>query len=126
MSTQQPQRALQNATAPGLVLQHQLAGEPVSGIGGVNHAHGDIQPAGLHSTAPYKPPKRRKRDNPDVVLCSYEECKAYPIRATGYCAGHSKKLGLVDWPKGGRKVGKEPDDDSGSAPAARSAADGDN
>ncbi len=119
------ERAHQNATAPGIVHQHTLRGEPVQGVGGVNHAQGSVQLAGLHSTAPYKPPKRRKRDNPDVQLCSYEDCKAYPMKSTGYCAGHSKKLNLVDWPKGGRVARKEINDDSDGAEETRLAADGD-
>jgi hypothetical protein len=85
-----------------VALVHSIYGSPVQGIGGVTHAHGDIQPAGLHSTAPYRPPKRRDRDNPDKVLCSSEGCKAFPIKTTGYCAGHSRKLGLVKWKTGGR------------------------
>jgi hypothetical protein len=87
----------QNASAEGVQLAHTLYGTHVQGSGGVTHASGDIQPAGLHSTAPYRPPKRRMKDNPDKLLCSAEGCKAYPIKKVPYCAGHARKLGLVDW-----------------------------
>lgn len=91
----------QHAAAEGVALAHTIWGSPVAGPQG-HERDGNIQPAGLHSTAPYKPPKRRQRDNPDKVLCSYEGCKAFPLKTTHYCAGHSRKLGLVKWNKGGR------------------------
>ena len=122
------ERKLPNATAPGIALQHTLEGSQVQGAGGVQHAHGNVQPSGLHSTAPYIPPKRRARDNPDRLLCSYEDCKAFPMKTTSYCAGHSKKLGLVDWPKGGageHKSKKVTDDDPDTTEATGSTADGD-
>ncbi len=93
----------QNSQNQGITLAHALTGSPVSGVGGINHSEGNVQPAGLHSTAPYKPPKRRKRDNPERSLCSFDECKAYPMKSTGYCSGHSQNLGLAKWKnKGGR------------------------
>jgi hypothetical protein len=92
----------QNASAEGIALTHTLYGSPVQGIGGTTHRTENIQPAGLHSTAPYRPPKRRKADNPDKLLCSFDGCKAFPIKTTPYCAGHSRKLGLVKWETGGR------------------------
>ena len=121
-------RALQSdATAPGIALQHTLGGIQVQGSGGVEHAEGNVQPATQWSTAPYVPPARRQRDNPDRTLCSYEDCKAFPMKSTGYCAGHSNKLGLVDWPKGGAGEHKKKvtDDDSGSVETTGAAADGD-
>jgi hypothetical protein len=87
----------QNSQNEGITLAHSLVGEPVGGIGGVTHAQGDVQPAGLHSTAPYVPPKRRAHDKGDKLLCSTEDCKAYPIKAHPYCAGHARSLGLVSW-----------------------------
>lgn len=119
------ERKLANATAPGIAPAYSLNGSPVQGVGGVTHTVGNIQPAGLHSTAPYVPPKRRHRDNPEKLLCSFEGCRAYPTKKHPYCAGHSKSLGLVDWdntPKGKRK-GK--DDDTGGTAAVGSTADGD-
>lgn len=119
-------RVDQNGAAEGVALVHTLYGTPVQGVGGTTHTNGNIQPAGLHSTAPYRPPKRRQRDNPDVILCSYEDCKAFPIKKTGYCAGHSRKLGLVDWAKGGRGHKKEQDhDDTDAAASTGASADGD-
>ena len=100
----------QNSASPNVALAHTIAGEPVQGTQGIASG-GDIQPARGFSTLPYKPPKRRDRDNPDKILCAAEDCKAFPIRATGYCAGHSRSMGLVDWKKGGRKKA-EPDDNA--------------
>lgn len=94
-----------------MALTHTLYGDPVEGIGGTTHRSGDIQPAGLHSTLPYRPPKRRKNDNPDKLLCSADGCKAYPMKSTSYCAGHSRSLGLVDWDKGGRKPAEKGEGD---------------
>ena len=89
----------QNASAEGVALAHTLYGEPVQGGGGVTHANGDIQLAGLHSTAPYRPPKRRMKDNPDKILCSMEDCKAFPMKTQAYCTGHARSLGLVNFDK---------------------------
>jgi len=91
----------QNAAAPGVVQVHAAYGEPVDGTRGIAQG-GNIQPATRYSTAPYRPPKRRKQDSPNIILCSFEECKAFPMKSTGYCAGHSRALGLVNWDKGGR------------------------
>jgi hypothetical protein len=118
------ERALQNATAPGLALQHQLAGSPVQGVGGVTHSVGNIQPAGLHSTRPYSPPKRRSRDN-GKQLCSHEDCKAYPMKKIPYCAGHAKSLGLVNWDNTPKSLRKDSNDDTGSTATVGPAADGD-
>ena len=104
----------QNSSAEGVALVHSLYGEKVGGTQGINDDNPDVQVATGYSTAPYRPPKRRHRDNPDKLLCSFEDCKAYPIKSTDYCAGHSRKLGLVDWKTGGRNsdgsYGKQADD----------------
>jgi hypothetical protein len=93
----------QNSAAPNVALAHTIAGEPVQGSRGITSG-GAIQPAGMYSTAPYRPPKRRKADSPDKVLCSFEECKAFPMKGTGYCAGHSRSLGLIqNWSHHGGK-----------------------
>ena len=126
MSTKQPERANQNAVAPGIALAHTLQGSPVQGVGGVSHSHGSVQPAGLHSTAPYVPPKRRHRDNPDRQLCSQEGCKAYPIKDVPYCAGHAKSLGLKKWDNTKKSLRKGKDDDTGRTEATGPTADGDN
>jgi len=98
----------QNASAEGVALTHTLYGEPVQGGGGVTHAHGNIQLAGLHSTLPYKPPKRRDRDNPDRILCMFDGCKAFPMKTQEYCTGHARSLGLVSFDK---KVAADDDAD---------------
>ena len=87
----------QNSQNEGIALAHSIAGEPVQGVGGVQHANGDVQLAGLHSTAPYKPPKRRAHDQGDKLLCSAEDCKAYPMKKIPYCPGHARSLGLMTW-----------------------------
>lgn len=92
----------QNGQNEGIVLAHTVAGSPVQGVGGVQHAQGDVALAVGNQMRPYQPPKRRKHDSPDTILCSFEECKAFPMKSTGYCAGHSNKLGLVKFTKGGR------------------------
>lgn len=86
----------QHGSAEGVALAHTIYGSPVEGIGGTTHRTDTIQPAGLHSTAPYRPPKRRVRDNPDKLLCSFEGCKAYPTKKHPYCAGHARSLGLLE------------------------------
>jgi hypothetical protein len=88
----------QNASAEGVVLTHTLYGSPVASPQGFERNGGDIQPAGLHSTAPYRPPKRREKDNPTKPLCEYEGgCKAFAMKAVPYCAGHARKLGVAPW-----------------------------
>ena len=122
MSERAPQRSLPNATAPGIALQHSLAGQHVSGVGGENHAHGNIQPAGLHSTAPYKRPPRRAKDNPDLILCAFDGCKGFPIKTTEFCSGHSRSMKIGPWAP---TETKDSDDDTGSTAAVGSTADGD-
>ena len=89
----------QHAAAEGVALVHTLYGSPVASPQGFERGGGDIQPAGLHSTAPYKPPKRRAKDNPNRVLCPMDGCKAFPTKATGYCVGHSRQLDNDVWKK---------------------------
>jgi len=88
----------QHAAAEGVALAHTIYGSPVATPLGFERGSGDIQPAGLHSTAPYKPPKRREKDNPTKPLCEYEGgCKAFAMKAVPYCAGHARKLGVAPW-----------------------------
>lgn len=85
-----------NNQVEGVVLAHARVGEHASGSGGVTHAEGDVQQAGIHSMAPYKPPARRHRDNPKLLLCSHEGCKGYHYSDTvPYCQGHARSLGLL-------------------------------
>ena len=88
----------QHAAAEGVALVHTLYGSPVASPQG-HERGGNIQPAGLHSTAPYKPPKRRVKDNPKRELCPMDGCKAFPTKATGYCVGHSRQLDNDVWKK---------------------------
>lgn len=112
MATIGPFQRTSNSQSDGIVHAHALRGEHVAGAGGVHHSHDTIQqvPPGTNFMSEYVPPKRRDRDNPDKVLCSMEGCKAFPIKSTHYCAGHSRSLGLVDWPKGGHHKKDVPDE----------------
>ena len=87
----------QHSAAPGVALVGSLYGDKVGGTQGINDSNSNIQPAGLNSTLPYRPPKRRRGDNPDKLLCSSEGCKGFPLKDVPYCAGHAKSLGLKDW-----------------------------
>lgn len=122
MSTLRPRT---DAPAPGIALIHTLNGSPVQGVGGVTHTAGDIQPAGLYSTAPYVPPKRRAHDNPDRQLCSHEGCKAYPMKKIPYCAGHAKSLGLTTWDNTPKVHRKENRDNTQRTETAGTPTDGD-
>lgn len=95
----------QHSSNPNAVLAHSRVGSPVATPQGIE-TDGRFKKAGLLSTAPYKPPKRRKSDSPEKILCSSEGCKAWPMKAIPYCAGHARSLGLVSYGdgKGFRKV----------------------
>lgn len=91
----------QNSIAEGVVRVDSLYAR-VDGSGGVTHETEDVKLLRQPHMAHYRPPKRRKKDNPDIILCSAEDCKAFPMKETGYCAGHTRSMGLrPDWPKGG-------------------------
>lgn len=94
-----------NSSNPNAVLAHSRVGDPVASPQGVE-ADGRFKRAGLLSTAPYKPPKRRKSDSPGRILCSQPDCKAFPMKDIPYCTGHARSLGLVAFGdgKGFRKV----------------------
>lgn len=105
----------QNAQAEGVSLVSSQFTR-VGGGGGVTHAHGDIQPHPGTMMTPYTPPARWEPVK-GKKLCSMDDCRAYPMKETGYCAGHTRSLGLRDnWPKGGNFVGrdeeKEPEDEA--------------
>ncbi len=96
-----------NAAKPGVQLAHTMYGDKVTASAPLNATQDGVGPA-TWSTAPYKPPARRHRDNPDLALCAVEDCKGYPIKNTGHCAGHARSLGLLPscaqpgckaWPK---------------------------
>lgn len=45
----------------------------------------------------YEPPKRRKKDNPNIELCAAEGCKAFASESRGgLCLGHARQRGLLD------------------------------
>lgn len=62
-----------------------------TGAGGVTHSSSKIKLVPYSQRRPYEEPKRRKLDNPDLKLCSYDGCKAYPMKDKGICYGHSRK-----------------------------------
>ena len=85
-----------NSAKDGIALAHSVYGDPVTATMRPD-SHGDNIGPATWSTAPYVPPARRHRDNPERKLCSFEGCKGYPSKAGGgdYCIGHAKSLGLV-------------------------------
>jgi len=82
-----------NAARPGIALTHTLYGEPANSQP-ANSIGSNIGRA-TFSTAPYVPPKRRHRDNPERELCAEEGCKAYPLKDKPYCTGHARAHGLM-------------------------------
>ena len=96
-----------------VAVAHTIHGSPVGGmkpqmVGEANASR--IQPQAQAVFSPYKPPKRRKNDNPDIALCSEEGCNAYPMAGKDYCTGHARqhgsakscaKLDCNAYPKGG-------------------------
>ncbi len=67
-------------------------GTPVQqGAGGLvtNGGDSNIRQLAQPHMAHYKAPKRRSKDNPDLVLCEHEGCKAYPMKEGGLCRAHS-------------------------------------
>lgn len=71
---------------------------PVSGRGGTNNTGGrsSIAPAtGGPMFRDYEKPARRKKDNPDLVLCSTDGCSAFPMSRSpqGLCIAHSRSMG---------------------------------
>ena len=51
---------------------------------------------GNYFMAPYKKPARRRKDNPDKLLCAEDGCNAFPMREIEYCTGHARSKGLID------------------------------
>lgn len=84
-----------NRIAPNVVPVHSFYGSPDTAKMRPDSHGENIAPA-TWSTAPYKPPARRDRDNPDLKLCSADGCKAYPSKKLGgeYCAGHARQFGI--------------------------------
>lgn len=90
------------AHGDNVALQYAVAGDPVSGKLRSDAAHSDtnsnIQPAGLFSTAPYRPPgtvvSERAKGRDKKCLGGEDTCNAWATR-TGYCSGHSRSMGLI-------------------------------
>ena len=54
---------------------------------------------------PYVKPKRRRKDNPDKLLCMEDGCNAFPMKELDYCTGHARSMGLIEnWKKAGREA----------------------
>jgi hypothetical protein len=104
----------QHSSNPNAVLAHTRVGSPVASPQGIE-ADGRFKKAGLLSTTPYKPPKRRASDSAgrDKLLCSMDGCKAWPLKDFPYCTGHARSLGLVTFGdgKGFKKVATIGDSD---------------
>lgn len=102
----------------GIAVAHTIHGEHASGTSVNPTAHG-VQEGRIRAVPQahqrnYQPPKRRKKDNPEIQLCGADGCKAYPSKKFHpYCPGHARSLGLpgADWISGRKK--KVVDDDAG-------------
>ena len=89
----------QNAAAEGVVPVSSLYTR-VEGAGGITHESENVKLLAQPHMSNYVPPKRWAPVE-GKQLCSAEGCRAYPMKETGYCAGHTRSLGLKDWRKGG-------------------------
>lgn len=97
----------ENTTAPGIQLAHTMYGEPVTATMRLNSTEDSSAVVTQSIMRPYQVPKRRRQDNPDKLLCSFEGCKGFPMREQVYCVGHARSLGLIkNWGKDGKH---EPD-----------------
>lgn len=100
----------QNSAREGVVRVDSLYTR-VDGAGGLTHETDNIKRLAQPLMRPYEPPKRWEPAE-GKQLCSADDCRAYPMKDTGYCAGHSRSLGLKDWPRGGRQK-QESSDETG-------------
>jgi len=80
--------------------------------GQVLQTEGKVQRApGNYYMAPYKKPPRRRKDNPDKLLCAEDGCGAFPMRELEYCTGHARSKGLIEnWKSRGPKNPEQTDD----------------
>ena len=98
------------AHGDNIKLQSQAFGDKVDSKLRSEATGPNVQPAGLLSTAPYKPPTKNKQADADGDGLMKDEtgrftkycpgldgkpCNGWATKKTGYCAGHSKKLGLL-------------------------------
>lgn len=72
----------------------QAWGDPVTGRARINSpgASETIKPAGLFSTAPYRPPEPKKKNY--GCLGKDGACQARPVIGTDYCIFHTPGRGL--------------------------------
>lgn len=95
MAEPEPFFVHENTTAPGIQLVHTMYGELVDSSMRLNSTTEGVQPIAHSVMRPYQVPKRRRLDNPDKLLCSFEGCKGFPMREQVYCVGHARSLGLI-------------------------------
>ena len=102
----------QNSAREGVVRVDSLFTR-VDGSGGVTHETDNVRRVAQPMMREYERPKPPPRWEPaeGKQLCAFDECRAYPMKDTGYCAGHTRSLGLRDWPRGGRQK-QEPADEA--------------
>lgn len=90
-SHQHAQIAGRDNIAPAMGFHGTLVGGQTA-----NTARPNVARARYSNFADYKPPKRRKKDNPDKELCGVDECNAFPSKKHyPWCAGHARSKGLI-------------------------------
>lgn len=101
MSTQAKYVNPNQQTGGNAALAHTIHGAPVGDKSPTN-GNSDTSKRQVQSVfRRYQPPKRRHRDNPEKLLCSEPDCKAYPMADSDYCIGHARSKGLLKGPKCG-------------------------
>jgi hypothetical protein len=72
-----------------VAVQSQAFGDPVEGSLAVEAVGDHVQPAGLYSTAPYKPDTHRPKDRAGRCTANDDTCNGYATkRWPGLCAAH--------------------------------------
>lgn len=97
-------RTVQNGMTPGVVLQHEAWGDRVSGSWNLQNASmlgDDVKPAGLHSTAPYRPDddpsrhpeyKPRAKGREGKCMAKDDTCGAWATKTyPDYCNIHGRQ-----------------------------------
>lgn len=85
----------ENSQKSGVALAHTVYGEPANATMRQESAvEGSVRQTQAVFSA-YKPPKRKKRDNPNLALCAHEGCNAFPMADKNYCTGHARTHGEV-------------------------------
>jgi hypothetical protein len=85
------------ANGSNVKLQYALVGEPAQSTGRAESPGGNVQAAGLWSTAPYKDPKLKPK-TPAKPKCKGKNgtCKAHMIKELGLCVFHARQAGVYD------------------------------